>query len=287
MKRAPCESRVGGEGSSRPAAQASDDYAREIARQREAWRRKPALRTLYCDWYRQCVDALAKFGPTVEVGSGSGNFKSYYSALIATDVVQGTGADVVADAMALPLHAGSVGNIIAFDVIHHLQRPLRFLRQAVAALKPGGRLVICEPAMSVWSKLVYGLFHHEPFDLRWPVFELDSRPPAPDPGHFFTNQAIPELLFWKRRAQTLRELGSCRFVQARKFGFLLYPLSGGFSGRCLLPARGLPTLIRLEDRITMPFARWLTGMRMLVVLEKAAAAAGRPAERASGAASAA
>jgi SAM-dependent methyltransferase len=249
-------------------APAPHSYAWEIERQREAWRRKPVLRALYHDWYGQCVSALAEVGPTVEVGSGSGNFKSYYPALIATDVIQDTGADLVADAMALPLRAGTVGNIIAFDVIHHLQRPLEFLRQAMAALKPRGRLVICDPAVSLWSKVVYGLFHHEPLDLKWPLFDLDKRPRDPDPGHFFTNQAIAEILFWRGRAQTLSELGLCRLVEARKFGFMLYPLSGGFSNRCLLPVRGLRALIRLEDTVTKPVARWLTGMRMLVVLEK-------------------
>ncbi len=254
----------------RPGPQPSHGYTWEIERQREAWRRKPALRVLYGHWYRQCVEALAQMGPTVEIGSGSGNFKSYYPALIATDVVQGTGAELVADAMALPLRAATVGNIIAFDVIHHLQRPLRFLRQAIVALKPGGRLVICEPALSLWSRVVYGLFHHEPLDLDCPLFDLDGRPLDSDPGHLFANEAIPEILFWKERTRTLDELGRCRLVEARKFGFLLYPLTGGFSNRCLVPARGLSTLISIEDALTKPFARWLTGMRMLIVLEKAA-----------------
>jgi len=247
---------------------ALDDYGCEIERQRDAWRRKPALRTLYGHWYRQCCEALSKMGPTLEIGSGSGNFKSCYPGLIATDVVQGTGADLVADAMTLPLREEVVGNIIAFDVIHHLQRPLRFLRQAIVALKPRGRLVICEPAVSLWSRVVYGLFHHEPLDLKWPLFELDGRPLGFDPGHFFSNQAIGEILFWRARAQTVSELGPCRLVQARKFGFLLYPLSGGFSNRCLLPTRGLRTIMKLEDWVTKPVAGWLTGMRMLVVLEK-------------------
>jgi SAM-dependent methyltransferase len=251
-----------------PAHNYAHNYATDIEHQREVWKRKPALRAIYSHWYAQCVEALAKHQPTVEVGCGSGNFKAFYRESIATDVLIGTGAELVADAMALPLAKDKTGNIVAFDVIHHLQRPLRFLRQAMAVLKPGGRLVLCEPAMSLWSKLVFRYFHHEPFDLSWPLFDLDGRPPDPDPGHSFSNQAIPEILFWKERERTLAELGACELVVARKFGFLLYPLSGGFSAHGFLPCYGLPALMKAEDWVTRPFSRWLSGMRMLIVLEK-------------------
>lgn len=256
------------DGGSSPAGAPALTYATDIEFQREVWRRKPVLRAIYAHWYAQCVAALAQHRPTVEVGCGSGNFKAFYPDLIATDVLIGTGADLVADAMALPIGSDKAGNIVAFDVIHHLQRPLRFLRQALAALKPGGHLVLCEPAMSLWSRVVFRYFHHEAFDLSWPLFDLDRRPPDPDPAHSFANQAIPEILFWKDRARTLAELGSCKLVEARKFGFLLYPLSGGFSAHSFLPCRGLPALMKMEDSLTRPFARRLTGMRMLVVLEK-------------------
>jgi SAM-dependent methyltransferase len=255
-------------GGAKPAGAPSRTYATDIEYQRHVWNRKPALRAIYGHWYAQCVGALAQNRPTVEVGCGSGNFKAFYPDLIATDVLIGTGADLVADAMALPLGSGKAGNIVAFDVIHHLQRPLRFLRQVITALKPGGRLVLCEPAMSLWSRFVYRYFHHEAFDLSWPLFDLDERPPDSDPDHAFTNQAIPEILFWKERARTLAELGPCKLVEARKFGFLLYPLSGGFSAHNFLPSRGLPALMKIEDRIMRPFSRRLTGIRMLVVLEK-------------------
>src|ERR1700737_3921046 len=121
------------------------NYATDVEYQREVWRRKPALRALYAHWYAQCVAALAKHQPTVEVSCGSGNFKAFYPEIIATDVLMDTGAPAVADAMALPLRRDKVGNIVAFDVIHDHQRPLKFLSQAIAALKPGGRLVLCGP----------------------------------------------------------------------------------------------------------------------------------------------
>jgi SAM-dependent methyltransferase len=253
---------------SKPSGAHIHNYSTDIELQREALRRKPALRLLYSHWYTQCVEAFSKYRPTVEIGCGAGNFKAFYPGMIATDVLQGTGADLVADAMALPIGSGKAGNIVGFDVIHHLQRPLDFLRQAIAALKPGGRLVLCEPAMSLWARFLYRNFHHEAFDLSWPLFDLDGNPPDPDPSHSFTNQAIPEILFWKERDRTLAQVGRCKLVEAQKFGFLLYPLSGGYSAYNILPALGLPTLMKAEDWVMRPFSRWLSGIRMLVVLEK-------------------
>jgi hypothetical protein len=65
-------------------------------------------------------------------------------------------------------------------------------------------------------------------------------------------------------------LKPCQLVHAQKFGFLLYPLTGGFGYRSYVPWIGFDTLQKLEDQIMRPFAGWLTGMRMIIVLEKPA-----------------
>jgi len=248
---------------------ASTNYLEEIKLQRRVWETKPVIRWLYRRWYADCVAHFSDQRPVVEIGAGSGNFKSYFSGAISSDLyATGDWVDVVMDAHAIALASGKTGNIFAFDVLHHLQRPLDFLREAIVALKPGGRLVLCEPAITPWSRFVYGVFHHEPVDMRWNLFALDGTTPDADATHSFANAAIPELLFWKNRARTLALLPSCRLIQARKFGFLLYPMTGGFGYRSLVPQLGFNTLQKLEDLIMQPFACWLTGMRMMVVVEK-------------------
>jgi hypothetical protein len=176
--------------------------------------------------------------------------------------------DRVMDAHDLDLAAGEAGNLVVFDCIHHLQRPLHFLRRAAAALQTGGRLVLCEPAITIWSRFIWANFHHEPIDTEWDLFGLDSQPPDPDPGHTFANGGIPEILFWKQRAKTLALLPSLRLLEAGKFGFVLGPATRGFSASSLVPDFGFSALLKLEDALTRPFARWLTGMHMVIVLEK-------------------
>ncbi len=247
-----------------------DDYLREIQLQREIWHRKGVLRILYHHWYRKIVRSLAPLSPVVELGSGCGNFKEFYPACIATDVVAGgPWIDRVMDAQKLSFGPAEVGNFVTMDVIHHLQRPLDFLRQAARATKPGGRLILCEPAATPAARLVYRN-HHEPLDVNWDLFGLDGQPPLDDPGHTFANMGIGEILFWRQRQRTLEALPELRLVKAWKFAFLLYPLTGGYNYRSLVPQMGLEFAFRLEDILLSPLANWLTGLRMIVVLEKRA-----------------
>ncbi|HEY3319771.1 MAG TPA: methyltransferase domain-containing protein [Planctomycetota bacterium] len=248
-----------------------DDYRKEIAFQRDAWQRKAVLRLLYQHWYQQIVAALAPNRPVIEIGAGSGNFKEFFPECIATDVFQsGPWIDRVLDAENLNLAPGEAGNLVVFDVLHHLQRPVEFLRRAAAALQPNGRLILCEPAATPWARLVYGRSHHEPLDLKWDPLSLDGTPAQDDPGHTFANLASAEILFWRNRERTLQLLPQLRLTYARKFGFLLYPMTGGFSYRCFVPEAGFQTLLKVEDLLVSPFANWLTGMRMLIVLTRVA-----------------
>ena len=244
-------------------------YLEEIRFQQRIWERKPILRELYRGWYADCAACFSPLRPILEVGAGCGNFKQFFGDEIASDVFHnGDWINLVMDAQDLSLKPGTVGNVFAFDVLHHLPRPLEFLRQAMAALKPGGRLVMCEPAVSLWSRFVYGTFHHEPLDLSYDVFGLDGVPRTTDPGRTFANNAIPELIFFRGRERTLELLRSAKMTTARKFAFMLYPLSGGYGYRSFIPLRALPFLMKVEDAITRVLPGSLISLRMLVVLEK-------------------
>ena len=102
----------------------------------------------------------------MEVGSGSGNFKRFAPQLIATDIVEVPWVDVVTDAVKLPFSEGAVSNLIGFDVLHHIEYPAQFLEEAGRVLKQGGRLIVCEPAITPLSRFFYKYFHSEPLDLK-------------------------------------------------------------------------------------------------------------------------
>src|SRR5690606_232314 len=94
----------------------ADDYADELQTQIAAWQRKPGLRAVYHHWFARIVAELADRQPVVEIGSGCGNFKHYYPAAIATDVIaSGPWIDRVLDARQLPFAEKSVGNFVMID----------------------------------------------------------------------------------------------------------------------------------------------------------------------------
>src|SRR5947209_8887463 len=127
-------------------AEPLDDYL-------TAWERKPVLRTVYNDFYDRIVAACAS-GLTVEIGGGIGNLKQRLPSVIATDIQFAPWLDCVADAQHLPLAAGAVSNIVMVDVLHHIEFPVVFFREASRVLRPGGRAIMLEPAITWGSTLV-------------------------------------------------------------------------------------------------------------------------------------
>lgn len=242
--------------------------ARTLARfeaHRRAWDANPALRALYAEWYGRVGAALPPpaFGPRVELGSGPGFARGFVDELELTDLVRAPWHDREVSAEALPYADASLGGIVLFDVLHHIPAPRRFFAEAVRALKPGGRLVMCEPYIGPLSYPVYKFLHEEPVRL----FDDPLAPAADARDPFDSNQAIPTLLFGRRRqlfADTFPSLALRRVVHLSGPS---YPASGGFSRRAFLPRTLWSALHRLEARLPEAIFRAI-GFRMLVVIEK-------------------
>jgi SAM-dependent methyltransferase len=169
----------------------------EIERNRRAWESKPLLREIYASFYRRILGLMDRSlpGRVVEIGSGIGNLKSHLPEAITTDLFPNPWLDLVCDGYELPFASGSLSHLILFDVLHHLQRPNAFLREARRALREDGRLILFEPFIS-WSSLpVYGLLHHEPVGLGRPIDLSDA---APNPRDYYAAQGNATRLFFRR-----------------------------------------------------------------------------------------
>lgn len=230
---------------------------------RRIWQHKPALRAIYEDFYQR-IAAQCQPGRSLEIGGGSGNLKQYRQDVISTDIVAASWLDAVADAQFLPFANKTFANIVAVDVLHHIQHPALFLDEAHRILEPRGRIILVEPGISPISRCFYHLFHPEPVRMEADPFCAGVRDPERDP--FEANQAIPTLMFHRYRERFTSRFPNLKLAKVERFSFFAYPLSGGFRSWSLIPTGLITPLLRVEKRLGR-FLGPLMSFRLFIVIE--------------------
>lgn len=233
---------------------------------RSMWDRKPVLRVVYDDLFRRIAEACGP-GTTLEIGGGSGNLAERLPDVVASDIQYAPWLNLVADAQRLPFAAGTLGNIVMLDVLHHVEYPLHFLIEAERVLRPGGRVVMVEPAITPASTFFYRFIHQEAVDMRQDP--LATGAPRPDRDPYESNQALPTLIATRHRERFHQTLPGLRIADVRWFSLAVYPLSGGFKPWSLVNATVARLGLRVE-RVLEPFLGRALGFRMMLVVEKRA-----------------
>jgi SAM-dependent methyltransferase len=233
---------------------------------RAQWQKKKALRLLYLDFHRQLLECCPE-GRVLDIGGGTAHIKEFRPDIVSTDILLFPGIDVVADAHRLPFRDEVFAGIVMLDVLHHLERPIEFLREASRVLKPGGRLAMIEPAMTTLARRFYDRVHEEPVDMNADPFAPVAINPDRDP--FDANQAIPSLLFATPPSRKLVEqtIPSLRVRSVEWQSLFAYPMSGGFQSWSLIPAALVTPVLAFEKRMPGPVRKHLA-FRMMVVLER-------------------
>jgi SAM-dependent methyltransferase len=232
---------------------------------RRIWETKPVVRAVYEDCYRRIV-ANCRSGRTLEIGGGTGNLKSYLSAIVSLDIQPSPWLDLVADAHRLPFAASSFDNVVMFDVLHHLQRPRLFLQEASRILKPEGRIVVCEPAITPLSYFFYRYLHPEP--VRFSEDPLAEGELSFDRDPWDSNQYLPTALFGPHRRRLAELIPGLSVLSCHYMSLLAYPLSGGFRRWSLLPTKWVLPLLKVEDILAPALGR-VIGFRLVGVIGKA------------------
>lgn len=237
----------------------------EIHQNREFWNKKAVLRKVYSRFYNEIAARLnpAVPGLIVELGSGMGNIKEHVPHCITTDLFPNPWLDQVENAYALSFADATVGHLILFDVWHHLRFPGTALREFGRALRSDGRIILFEPAMGVFGRIVFGCFHHEPLALQDPIqWDAPAGFAATDSA-YYAAQGNASRVF--RRPEFVARLRPWRVTEIRYFSGLAYLASGGFRGPQLYPEALLPCF-NLVDSVLSTVPQLAS--RMLVVLER-------------------
>ena len=223
---------------------------------------KPFLRNIYVEWYGKISDNLpAVSGKVLELGSGAGFLNEFVPDLIPSEIFVCPGIGLVLDGQKLPFADGSLRAITMTNVLHHIPSAQAFFEEAVRCLKPGGRIIMIEPWVSSWSRMVYSKLHHEPFDTEskdW-VFSGDGPLSA-------ANGALPWIVFERDRKRFESEFPGVRIRSVEGLMPFRYLVCGGISMRSLMPGFTFRFWRGLEAAMRPVMRNW--AMFALIAIEK-------------------
>jgi SAM-dependent methyltransferase len=220
------------------------------------------LRRIYIDFYRQLEKAVSPVQNKiiVELGSGGGFIKEVIPNVITSDILELPNVDKVFSAVNMPFEDNSIDALLMIDVLHHIADSRVFFKEALRCLKIGGKIVMIEPANTIWSRFVYINFHHELFDTKT-KWGLDQSGPLSQ-----GNGALPWIIFSRDRKIFEGEFPSLKILAMHNHTPVRYLISGGFTLRQLAPSLAYP-IVKAIECVLYPFNN-LIGMFQTIELQK-------------------
>jgi len=219
------------------------DTPERTIQHREIILNKPFLKNLYKEWYQLFIDEipLLPAGKLVELGSGGGFLKEINPSVICTDILPLQTNDLTFSVLKMPFNTEEISGLFMIDTFHHIPDAEKFLQEAARVLKKDGKIIMTEPANSIWGRFIYKNFHHEPFNPQgnWEI---------PDSGPLSgANGALPWIVFERDINKFTEMFPNLEIIEKRYHTPLRYLLSGGVSYKQFVPERSFNFFTKLEN----------------------------------------
>ena len=212
--------------------------------------------------YRYIKKNLSEHTVTLEMGSGSSLLWEHIPELIRSNILLVKENDLVFSAFNIPFKDSSVGNIILINVLHHLQDPVAFFEEAERVLKPGGRVLISDPYMSLLSYPIWHYLHPENCDVKNIGFNKSGDiNPLID-----ANSATATNMFCNRGFSMSDRYDQLNLVEVQLHSKFFYWIAGGYNFPQFIPTF-LNPLVELVEKFLSPLDKWLASF-MYVIIEK-------------------
>ncbi|MBI2967550.1 MAG: methyltransferase domain-containing protein [Bacteroidetes bacterium] len=240
--------------------QHSLDSPEVTIRHREIILKKKFLKKLYTSWYQSILKCLPSVpGKILEIGSGGGFIKEVRNDIITSDILPLPHCEKVVSAADLPFESNELRAIILVDTFHHLPDCGKFLSEAQRTLNAGGKIIMIEPASTLWARFIYKNFHHEPFDGKTREWKFPSTGPLSG-----ANIALPWIVFFRDYAEFRKKFPLLELASVEYHTPFAYLISGGFPYKSLLPSWGFD-IVKTAELVLSPLSR-LLGMFMTIVI---------------------
>jgi ubiquinone/menaquinone biosynthesis C-methylase UbiE len=229
--------------------------------------KRPAINQYLVYLYAK-VNAKLVGNNILEIGSGPGISSEFIKdkKLTLTDFLPWPHGKIVGsvDASQLPYKDNTFDSVFLVNALHHMQYPVSALAESCRVAKIGGRVVIVEPYVNIFSYLIYKIFHNEKTTWRYkfPSNGKISHKSASD-GEQSVLQALLKENIWIEFIQR----HSKKVVKFNKFYFspLSFFATGGLSRALPVPANLISALLILEEKLPKSFLKSISANQMLVI----------------------
>ncbi len=205
----------------------------------------------------------------LEIGAGAGISKNFLNQKIErTDILPWAQNGVIGqiNALSLPYNANHFDGAFCVDVIHHLSDPIKAIEELLRVTIPGGKIIIIEPYVSVFSYPIYKIFHSE--KTTWKINLSNSGQILSDnPSE--GDQGVSRSLFidkFQKKHIEQRFVEICKW-KIEYFSPLSFFATGGLSKPLPTPAFFIQVILKFETLLPR-FILKFTASRISIIISK-------------------
>ena len=224
-------------------------------------KKKVFLHKLYLEYYEIFKENTKDIpdGFKIEIGSGGGFLKEVINDVITSDVLELPGVDKAFFAEKIPYPDKSVAAFFLLGTLHHIKEPEKFFSEINRCMKPGAKIIMIEPANTLFSRFFFKYIHHEQFDEKKVDWKVDGKGRLGD-----ANLAIPWIIFIRDREKFLKKYPELEIFQIKKHTPFRWFLSGGLSYRQFVPSASFGFFTKIE-KLLSPFDNTLCSFMTIVI----------------------
>ena len=244
-------------------SQATSEAIESVTTHRERIITSPFLRQLYGEWYEVFIAEMDTLpdGMKIELGAGGGFLKQVAPSIISTDSIPFPTNDLTFSPLSMPFNSESVSGIFMIDTFCQMADTHAFLIEAQRVLKPGGKIIMVEPACSIWGRVANRWLCQKSFNRSGAWSNTLSS------GYERVNCAMTWIVFERDLSRFEGEFPSLSIQSIDYHTPLRYFLGGGSRfGRALVPRSSYPFFSRADAWLSGLSPHW--SMFMTVQIEK-------------------